>query len=343
MLHLLYILILVITHIFFNIFILNEVIDLQDIIMKTLSMKHENKTYKSIYNILTGKKTHQTYFDATIEHLKLYYGCLPNLKYADFEKVVEQQINKDLKPIVGDYFYHQATQTVGTLLLLIQMVSQRKHEHFSYQPIINDKTIQFKAKELYISIKDDSENQFITEVHHLFEDMNQFFNEIYVHYLLAGYRETPYTTEQIALLEDISIIKLKAHLVEEYQFIQVTLQNEDKYPILSQIKFMPKLHQQTLTTYQLLNQTYDIETLARLKNVKSHTIHDHVIEMYIKGYLTDKNKYIDDDKFLKFVKAFEGKPNQNLKYYYEALGEFTYFEIKLMYVIYAMEGLNVTQ
>jgi len=319
------------------------VIYLKELILKALSMKHENKTHKSIYNILIGKKTHQTYFDASIEHLKLYYGCLPNLKYNDFEIIVEQEPIKNQNPIVGNFFYQQAIQTVGTILLLIQMISQRKHEHFSYQPIINDKTIQFKAKELYISINNHHEEEFIKEVNQLFEDIDHYFSGIYVHYLLAGYRETPYTTEQISQIEEISIIELKERLVEEYQLIQITIQNQERYPILSQIKFQPKLHQQTLSTYQLLNQTYDIEQLAIMKNVKTHTIHDHIIEMYIKGYLTDMSKYIDDIKYSKFVNVFEDKPNQNLKYYYETLGEFTYFEIKLMYVCFAMEGLNATR
>lgn len=309
--------------------------------MKTLSMKHELKTNKSIYNILIGKKSHQTYFDATIEHLKLYYGCLPNLKYHHFESIIENESYSQYKPIKANTFYEQAYQTIQTILLVIQMVSHKKHDHSFYQPIINDKSIQFKAKELYTFIKKDKFDLFINEIYELLEEIENEFNTVYVHYLLTGFGETPYTIEQISLLEHIPVLELKSQLIQEFQYIQKCLENSEKYPILSKIKFEASLNYQTLTTFQLLNQTTNIESLAELKNVKTHTIHDHIIEMYIKGYLIDKSLYIDDETYVNFIEVFEEKPNQNLKYYYEKLENLSYFEIKLMYVIYAMEEIYV--
>lgn len=319
-----------------------EVTYLKQIILKTLSMKHENKTNKSIYNILIGKKTHQTYFDATIEHLKLYYGCLPNLKFEDFESIINEPVELVNEPIIGDYFYSQAIQSVQTILLLTQMISQKKHNHLIYQPIINDKEIQFKSKVIYTHIKEIGEDKYIEEIYRLFEEINTYFQTSYIHYLLAGYRETPYTIEQISLIEEMSIMDIKERLVEEYQFIQVVIQNKERYPILSQITYQPLLNHQTYTTYELLNQTFDMEQLASIKHVKTHTIHDHIIEMYIKGYLNDKNIYISDDEYQSFVEVIQKYPDQNLKFYYKTLQDFTYFEIKLMYVCYAMEGLNAT-
>lgn len=315
---------------------------MHEIVLKALSMKHEQKTDKSIYNILVGKKTHQTYFDATIEHLKLYYGCLPNLKYDDFENIVEQSTNIQTQPIIGNYFYSQAVKTAGTLLLLIQMVSQKRHEQSTYQPLFNNKSIQLEAKKIYIAIKNQHEDDFINEVYQLFNEINNQLNHVYLHYLLAGYRETPYTLEQIALLEDISLHSLRCHLLEEYQFVQVCIGDEMKYPMLSRINHLPLLHQQTESTYQLLQKTQDIARLADIKRVKTHTIHDHIVEMYIKGYLTNKNLFISDEKYNHFIKAFEQMPNQSLKYYFENTNDIDYFELKLMYTIYAMEGLNVT-
>ena len=56
--------------------------------------------------------------------------------------------------------------------------------------------------------------------------MTTYFQTIYIHYLLVGFRETPYTIEQISLIEEIGIMDLREHLVEEYQFIQVAIQNK---------------------------------------------------------------------------------------------------------------------
>src|SRR5699024_4086944 len=111
--------------------------------MKTLSMKHELKTNKSIYNILIGKKSHQTYFDATIEHLKLYYGCLPNLKYHHFESIIENGSYSQYKPIKANTFYEQAYQTIQTILLFFQIDSHKKNNYTLYISILNTKSINF--------------------------------------------------------------------------------------------------------------------------------------------------------------------------------------------------------
>ncbi|MEJ7245477.1 hypothetical protein WL360_12175, partial [Staphylococcus epidermidis] len=40
----------------------------------------------SIFNIITGKKSHQTFFDACSQQLLSLYHSLPNLKYPSFER-----------------------------------------------------------------------------------------------------------------------------------------------------------------------------------------------------------------------------------------------------------------
>src|SRR5699024_11905924 len=109
--------------------------------------------------------------------------------------------------------------------------------HSFYQPIINDKSIQFKAKELYTFIKKDKFDLFINEIYELLEEIENEFNIVYVHYLLTGFGETPYTIEQISLLEHIPVLELKSQLIQEFQYIQKCLENSEKYPILSKIKF----------------------------------------------------------------------------------------------------------
>lgn len=47
---------------------------------------HNYKTEKSIFNIITGKKSHQTFFDACSQQLLTLYHSLPNLKYPSFER-----------------------------------------------------------------------------------------------------------------------------------------------------------------------------------------------------------------------------------------------------------------
>lgn len=308
--------------------------------MKSLSLKHENKTNKSIYNILIGKKSHQTYFDAAIENLKMYYGILPNLKFSDFEKQIKQSLPSENKAIIADFFFEQVEETVNTIILLVQMISHKNKQIYSYQPIQNDKRIQDMAKLIFKDIKNQQEEVFINEVDMLFASLSSHFDQIYSHYLFTGYNESAYTLEQIVLIENVSIMKLKCQLIEEFQLIRKYITNKEIYPILSNIIFMPKLHIQTESTLTLLKQNRSLSDIAQIKNVKEHTIHDHIIEMYIKGYLPDIHLFISKDSYQKFNNLFQAYPNQKLKFYYEQLNIFSYFEIKLMYVAYKKEALN---
>ncbi|MFG6168652.1 hypothetical protein ACF7P6_08705, partial [Staphylococcus aureus] len=58
---------------------------MQHIIKTALQQTFNYKTNKSIYNILVGKKSHQTFFDACSQQQLSLYHSLPLLKYPSFE------------------------------------------------------------------------------------------------------------------------------------------------------------------------------------------------------------------------------------------------------------------
>lgn len=62
---------------------------MQHIIKTALQQTFNYKTNKSIYNILVGKKSHQTFFDACSQQQLSLYHSLPLLKYPSFELFLE--------------------------------------------------------------------------------------------------------------------------------------------------------------------------------------------------------------------------------------------------------------
>ncbi|MDU7023954.1 MAG: hypothetical protein E6350_12425, partial [Staphylococcus epidermidis] len=62
-----------------------------NILSYAMSHAFNYKTNKSIYNILIGKKSHQTFFDASSQQLLSLYHSLPNLKYSTFEQFILQK------------------------------------------------------------------------------------------------------------------------------------------------------------------------------------------------------------------------------------------------------------
>ncbi|MDI1635464.1 hypothetical protein QI406_12175, partial [Staphylococcus aureus] len=63
---------------------------MQHIIKTALQQTFNYKTNKSIYNILVGKKSHQTFFDACSQQQLSLYHSLPLLKYPSFELFLEK-------------------------------------------------------------------------------------------------------------------------------------------------------------------------------------------------------------------------------------------------------------
>ena len=114
------------------------------------------KTNKSIYNILTGKKSHQTFFDASSQQLLSLYHSLPRLKYPSFERYLNELNDEEPKINIKTHprcTYDSLINTFNCIQLLIQTVSQSLHNDFRFIPITQQTYIQQRVKDIYQHIK----------------------------------------------------------------------------------------------------------------------------------------------------------------------------------------------
>ncbi|WP_218116944.1 helix-turn-helix domain-containing protein, partial [Staphylococcus epidermidis] len=63
-----------------------------------------------------------------------------------------------------------------------------------------------------------------------------------------------------------------------------------------------------------------------------NTIEDHILEMYIKGYLIDYTLFINKKDILEFINYYQKHRGERLKFYKEHFTDWTYFQIKLVIV-----------
>lgn len=261
---------------------------------------------------------------------------LPNLKYSTFEQFILQKddFKKSIQvKIHPQYTYDSLTQTFSCIQLLIQTLSHTRKESNTFIPIVQNTYIQQRVKQLYHQVIESNQvSNTIDEIYLLFENLNNKYNHTFLHYYLQGYEESMYTRQQISLIEGIPQSELFEREMNELIDILNQLKDSTKYPILSQAIILSPLLTNTYLSYQKLKSGLNLKEIAQLQNVKLNTIEDHILEMYIKGYLIDYTLFINKKDILEFINYYQKHRGERLKFYKEHFTDWTYFQIKLVIV-----------
>ncbi|MCT1925880.1 helix-turn-helix domain-containing protein [Staphylococcus pasteuri] len=294
------------------------------------------KTNKSIYNILMGKKSHQTFFDACSQQLLSLYHSLPRLKYPSFERYLnELDIYDALYEIKMHprFTYDSLIKTFNCIQLLIQTVSQSQHQAYKFVPVAQQTYIQQRVKDIYKLIREQQlETQVYNEIHQLFDKLASKNDHIYLHYYLQGYEEPMYTRQQVSLIESISQEELFELEMNQLVDLMYELENNNDYPTLHQTIILPTLLNKTKMTYRQIQQGQSPQEIATIQNVKINTIEDHLLELFIKGYMHDYETFIDLSEKDIFINYYSSNIGLKLREYKQQFSKLSYFQIKLMIV-----------
>ncbi|GAA6817411.1 helix-turn-helix domain-containing protein [Helicobacter pylori] len=300
------------------------------------AQSHDYKSQKSIYNIITGKKSHQTFFDAASQNLLSLYHSLPNLKYQSFERFSnnESNSNEDYAIIThARYTYDSLINTFSAIQLLTQTVSNLNHQQNHFIPTSQHQFIQQRVKEVFAYIKTyNLYNDFKEELTQLFAKLYQQHGTTYLHYYLQGYEESMYTRQQVSLIENIP-----QHQLLELEYIELIsllnlIEDNKNFDLLSRLIILPPLLNKTQLTLNGLTNGHSIEEIQQQQNVKINTIEDHLLELFIKGYLHDYYLYFSEDDIKTFVPYYMAHKDERLRLFKEQFPKYSYFQIKLMIV-----------
>lgn len=316
---------------------------MQHIIKTALQQTFSYKTNKSIYNILVGKKSHQTFFDACSQQQLSLYHSLPLLKYPSYELFLEN-INEFVSEVEialhPRFTFESMVQTFQAMQLLVQTMSNIKQQSFQFVPISQNNKIQETVKIVYNYIK---ENELLSDFEN---ELNNLFQAIavkgpcYLHYYLQGYDEPMYTRQQVSLIEQLSQQQLFEYEMNNLVAMMFELENGE-YTILSRLIMKPTLSNQTYITYTRLLERYMMEDIAAQQQVKINTIEDHVLEILIKGYMSNYGDYVEDEDQLQFLNFYQQHRGERLKFYKEQFDTLSYFQLKVLIVGFERGDLNV--
>ncbi|AVQ33135.1 hypothetical protein C7J88_02545 [Staphylococcus muscae] len=289
-----------------------------------------NKNKKSIYNIITGKKTHQTFFDATSLNVMSFYGCAPNLSFDDFETIVAASTNEEVTlPTSSSVTYFMLQHSFATLQLLIQTLSHAQHDNMKFAPLTSHTEIHQRVRNIYTMIQNKQLNGHVKrEIFTLFKTLNAEHKGSIAHYFLTGYDETMYTMKQVGQLHQIDDDRLFiTHYIDLLTIYQL-LSEKEAYPILHQCLASDQLSYTLFRTKSLLLHGLSVPEVAQQTQLTENTIHDHILDLFMRHHLKNYYDYLTQD-FQSFLAFYAQQPFQKLRFYKENFEYLSYFEIKL--------------
>jgi uncharacterized protein YpbB len=337
---------------------------LDAVILWSLNKVKNERTIYSIYHLLKGKKSSQTIQDAhffQLGHLFQTYPFLSREGYSESIAILQQQsfLEKlDSNAIVTqkgldhieEYFLHhpfpkqlhglkyQDTANLfwKRLSLTIQVMSNLVNNENRYYPIQRDAALLRWMKSFLR--KQSQPKEELSAV--LYDELAEFFScnppeepEILV-VRLTGYQYIGKTVKQASEflnIEESEYWYRFLHLL--HALIQKVTEEPAQYPLLhamiSDSYQRMALTRSTQRTYDLLNDHYKISEIAVMRNLKTSTIEDHIIEIALNEPEFAIDSYLDEKTKQRIFLASETLGHKKLKSIKEAVGNASYFQIRL--------------
>jgi uncharacterized protein YpbB len=329
------------------------------------------RTISSIYHLLKGRKSIQTVQDAHIYQLEHFHGVYKSLSKKAFDQnileltnnqLLQKDTNENLQftlttkgvawlnehknnlPFTyfnGLKYADTAKSFSDRLILLIQTITNSKKAHYTFIPVIDNKSVEDWVRTIYRQAKG-HEQQLLktiyTELHHLLQQFPEQESHIFVD-RLTGYKQYGMNIEQLATAyqrktSDIQLI-LTGILHSLIAMVQTT---PDHYSFLSFIlkDLSPDMSitNSAYATLQLLSRAYTIEQIARIRNLKENTINDHIVEIVLSDKTFPINNYVTTQVQQEIIAAVQQTKSYKLKQIKQHIREeISYFQIRLVLAV----------
>lgn len=341
---------------------------LEGIILNSVLQIKNNRSINSIYYLLSGKRSVQTVQDAHIYEIENFFGIFHTLEKSEFDRIVKQLL--DDKRLISDqalentylitsvgkkwltdynskipYDYFNGIKYIeidrifyARLLLLIQVLTNRKMKNSTYIPVIDQISITSWVTQIYQKLKnnvDDSLKRLYTELHHLLLNFSEVEATIFV-CRLTGYKQYGMSINQLASKHNMSVSDVQLLLIGMvHRLLNLITSDQQEYEFMSvfvsDLSMTGFISQSARRTRSLLDKQYDLKTISQLRRLKMNTIYDHIVEIaladtdfVIDPYVTIKDQHdiIEVYQRMNSTKLKEIKKNVN--------EDISYFQIKLV-------------
>ncbi|MBG9915515.1 hypothetical protein ABD67_11520 [Bacillus sonorensis] len=334
------------------------------VVLDILSAMRGERSPSAVYHLLKGKRSSQTIQDAGLFAVSKYFGFCSSLSRdrlnGSFQKLLRQSFITE-KRETGAYVvtesgekelarcfslhpwprhfhgaYYQAAANImwERMSLLIQVLSNRRCGERVYLPIIKDYQIQHWVRQY---LRNRNADELAARFHaELKEKLSALDHDrqaaVFVHSLTSA-AKVGFTCKQLAekMREDEWYIYALFWDVLHY-FIQSVQKGESPLfqALIKDIPFKDGLTQSTRKTLFLIKEGKSIDRIAEIRNLKTATIEDHIVEIAIHDPAFSIEKYVTKEE--QKIIADYAKINQTnkIRQIKEGLGgRYSYFKIRL--------------
>ncbi|WP_087971561.1 helix-turn-helix domain-containing protein [Oceanobacillus rekensis] len=341
------------------------------IILTCIDKLQGERTASSIYHLLKGKKSIQTVQDAHIYHLEKYYGIYNVLTKERFNNNLSRLVAEGLLNTIENEYSKFQLSTIGVewleehkehlkveyfngltynkitdvfylrLLLLIQTLTNAKMNYFRFIPVTDNHSAERWVKQHYQTMKTKKKEviqSLYDELYNLLDMFPEQDASLFVD-RLTGYQTIGLSTNQLSekyMLTDEDVHLLLTGMVHRI----ITTVHKDKEKFSIHAKILNDLSETNLITHsanktnQLLKKSYTINQIAAMRNLKTNTIHDHIVEIALYDSDFPLDNYISAEDQKEVITVLNNENSFKLKDIKESLNEnISYFQIRLVLAV----------
>jgi uncharacterized protein YpbB len=341
------------------------------IIADVLQKIKGSRRSSGIYYILTGKKTSQSLSDSQWFQIENYYAALKGMSINQFNQALDTLCSMEIIELKdenifivtkqGEQFLAEQKQHFSFLeklnglkyssiehecwqviTLYVQALSNSLYDNFDYSPVIRDRDAADKVKILYPRSEQQRKktaSKLYNELLSILKDFDSESNEIFVK-KLSGFNRVGNTFEQSARERGLSkietVLRFRAVL---HQLFKTADNKTEEFAVLNSLigDFIevPALTKSALITHQMLQRGKNIQEVMKLRNLKSSTMEDHLVEIAREIPEFSLHPYIDEKQKDRVIDFYNKTKENKLRPIKEAFPHLTYLQIRL---VLAKEG-----
>lgn len=327
------------------------------ILYQILEILNNERTVSSAYHLLKGKRSGQTIQDVGIFKLHKYFGLLPKLKRSVFDEAVIElknkgvihidengfyQMNFDIPLEIHDYFYngwrYRGNEHIffSRLSLLVETLSHVKNRVRYFAPTEKNIDVQHFIRAFLKSNTFNTEsfrNQLHDELHLCLshESFTKLQRELIVN-RLTGVNIAGVTWKQLAQKNNLEQMDVYLIYISALHLLLNRIFAED-VPILQKlainIEVTTPLTESTKQTAMYVQQGYSIEQIASVRQLKTSTIEDHIVEMAMNIPSFSIEPFLTSADLQTILSTSEAYQTKKLRVLKEIMPHYSYFQLRL--------------
>lgn len=328
-----------------------------ELILAIMKPLNRQRTISSPYHLIKGKKSGQTIQDIGYFGLYPYFGIFPKLDKKAYDQVIkslfsqgyllaneqvieltEKAINTSIAdtPLNGWKYRGNEILFFNRLSLIVQTLSHMSQSVKIFDPIVNNEEIQMWVKkylqqiqfrdlavvqafkkELFTTLADSA----ISETHKMILTER-----------LTGLALSGLTWQQIATSKKLSVLDVQLMTVEALHSWMAEIE-KSKPPLLLGL-MEGVIQQSSLTataqrTEKLFERGFTLEQIASLRQLKTSTIEDHVVELAMNDPYFNFKSFMSQELYKAIIIESKSQQSKRLRDIKEHLPDASYFQIRL--------------